>query len=804
MALKRHKIDINIVGAAETSKSASNFVVDLKKPAPPEEAAALNEAQNKNMVVDQAAVKVDWLNSSNEADKKEVESEPSSLEDHKKIERLTAADLKALTAQHESLHGVKSRGRRLFYFALVLLVLILPFKILSYYKLINVGQLERRVLGSSQLALNDLMAGSQSVTQFNLNQAGVNFAAAGDNFLQVQNDLQNIDGLVLGLAALSKNEKYKLASEGKNIAAVGLDVSNLGSNLSLAINALFNPKNPDKFGTKLDKFINFGQTAVANAADLNKDVAKINLAAIPANYQDKFSLLKSKSATVAQGLAEFINLAQSLNGFLGVSQDKRYLIVFQNNNELRASGGFIGSYALLDLSEGKIKNLEVPPGGSYDTEGGLSVLVKAPPPLWLVNPLWHFWDANWWPDWRASAQNLMWFYEKSGGPTVDGVISFTPTVLEKLLTITGPIDMTSDYGVVVTADNFWDVTQSVVEKTGNPQTYSSSTALGAQLTASVKDNPTLEKKAVQNQPKKIIGDLMNRILAELPKKLNKDNAGQVLQIIDDCLSSKQILFYFSDSDLEQKMLDNSWAGALENAAGDYLAVINTNIAGGKSDRKIQEGIAQTATIQADNSIIDTVTITRAHTGVKGEPFSGVRNVDWLRVYIPAGSTLISANGFNSPDPSYFKTASSTWVDNELVAKTEGRAKIDAASGVEIYNESQKEVLAGWTMVDPGKTTAITLEYKLPFKLQKSTATESFIQKLNRLFNPQSPQLFNYSLLVQKQAGALPSTFTSHLDLGKNVSALWQSPSNLGIIEKGWNLQDQLDRDKYYAVLFKNK
>jgi len=93
----------------------------------------------------------------------------------------------------------------------------------------------------------------------------------------------------------------------------------------------------------------------------------------------------------------------------------------------------------------------------------MTVSVKAPEPLWLVNPLWHFWDANWWPDWPTTAKNLMWFYEKSGGSTVDGVVTFTPTVVEKLLDITGPIDMSEEYGVIIDSNNFWETTQKIVE-----------------------------------------------------------------------------------------------------------------------------------------------------------------------------------------------------------------------------------------------------------------------------------------------------------------------------------------------------
>lgn len=399
----------------------------------------------------------------------------------------------------------------------------------------------------------------------------------------------------------------------------------------------------------------------------------------------------------------------------------------------------------------------------------------------------------------------MWFYEKSSGPTVDGVISFTPTVLEKLLSITGPIDMTKDYGVVVDANNFWEVTQSIIEKTGNPELYSTSSPMGQKLITQVKDNEILASQAEKDKPKKIIGDLMNRILAELPAKLTKENISKLLQIVDESLSEKQILLYFNDSNLQAKMENNSWAGEIKTTAGDYLAVINTNIAGGKSDRKIVEKIDHKIAVQADNSIIDTVTITRQHTGQKNEPFSGVRNVDWLRVYVPRGSQLLEANGFSRPDEKYFEDPDSSWQQNELVAATEGRAKTDENSQTLIYNESNKTVFANWAMVDPGQSISITLKYKLPFKLNPRLVGVSFIQKLSQYLNPQAPDLYSYSLLVQKQPGALPDEFSSRLQLAQTADIFWKYPTKSVIIDdSGWSVIDELKSDRYYTILFKNK
>jgi hypothetical protein len=506
---------------------------------------------------------------------------------------------------------------------------------------------------------------------------------------------------------------------------------------------------------------------------------------------------------LVNNLAGFVSAGDKLKEVLGLSRDKRYLLVFQNNAEMRASGGFLGSYALVDLRAGKIRNLEVPGGGSYDTEAGMrNFRVVAPEPLWLVNPLWHFWDANWWPDWPTTAKNLMWFYEHSDGPSVDGVIGLTPTVVEGLLEITGPIDLSQEYGLVIDADNFWTTVQTVVEQKNlvqtNPEAVAGLRATSAPVTVSL---PLQQGLAVNsdNKPKKIIGDLMAKILETLPAKLSKDNLLKIIMLFEKNMSEKQILFYFTDPDLQAEMVDRNFAGEMRTADRDYLMVVNTNIAGQKSDRLMEESISHDSQIAADGSIINTVTITRTHAGVKNEALTGVRNVDWLRVYVPGGSELLSASGFIAPDAEYFdEQPEPSWTRSPLL-DNERAAKIDPISQTKIYAEQDKTVFANWVMVDPGETAVITLKYRLPFNFLETPRDDSWLARVNRWLNSAQADLVPYSLLVQKQPGAKASQFTSRLSLPVGFRIFWRHPDDLQG-KNGWAISDQLNADKYWSVL----
>jgi len=695
--------------------------------------------------------------------------------------------------------------RSVLVFFFVLCLLIIPFKLLAYFDLFNFKNLEGNIINHTQLAMSNLMAATNQVSRKDFKGADSDFKSAGQNFLEAQDDLNLINDSILSLASLSSNPKIKLAAESKNFLQAGAIASSLGRNLVLATDSLFSG-DKNNFSVALDNFSKYGQLAVSDASDLKNTLAKVNVSNLPDEYKEKFVLLNKQAILLSDGLSSFVDAGTKLKEALGLAHDKRYLLVFQNNSELRASGGFLGSYALIDFRDGKIRNLEVPGGGSYDTAAGLNMQIVAPEPLWLVNPLWHFWDANWWPDWPTTAKNLMWFYGKSGGPSVDGVITITPTVIERLLEITGPIDLTKEYGLVIDSDNFWETTQKVVEQKNlektDPAYVADLATSSAVLESSLPLQQDLENNAA-NKPKKIIGDLMVKILEVLPQKLTKDNLIKIISLMESNLGEKQIMFYFNDPEAQSTVSSRNWAGEIKATDYDYLMLVNTNIAGQKTDRKIIEKVEHTSEVATDGEIINTLKITRTHTGIKNEPLVGVRNVDWMRIYVPLGSELISASGFTAPDSAYLnKKPDSNWVKSPLL-NNEDIALKDPETGTKIYSENGKTVFANWSMVDPGQSTEIVIKYRLPFNLFSKESAVSLASKINKFLNPDQKDLLPYSLLLQKQPGAWPDDFSSQLLLPNNTSVYWRYPDSLKG-ETGWEINTKVDSDKYWSILIANK
>lgn len=687
----------------------------------------------------------------------------------------------------------------------IMLFLVVPLKVFSSLGIFNFKTIEEKVFNNSFSGFNNLIAAADSISQFDFQGANLDFSAAGSNFLVANDELAKINDGLFALASLSPDPKIKLASQAKKFLSAGVTASALGKNLVTATDSLFSGN--DDFEHSLNNFINYGFLAVNDAKNLEQILNDINQDSLPIEYQSKFLSLKQQVRTLANDLDEFLKLSDKLKDLLGLSNDKRYLLVFQNNSEIRASGGFLGSYALVDLRNGKIKNLEVPAGGSYDLEAGLNgKKFQSPYPLQLINRLWKFWDANWWPDWPKSAKNLMWFYQESGGPSVDGVISLTPTVIERMLEITGPIDMIQEYGLVINSENFWETVQKVVEYKNiqfeHPEAVIGIPATSTPINSSLPLTQDLINN-VDNKPKKIIGDLMAKMLEILPKKISRENLPLFISVIEDSVLQKQILFYFKDEKIQSEIVKYGLSGEMKKSDYDYLMMVDTNISGQKTDRVIKKEAALISEIQENGDIINTLKIKRNHQGVLGEPFTGVINTNWLRIYVPLNSKLLSAKGFSIP-PKIYLTEADKEAKSLAVLDNELKAEIDDLSQTFIYNEDEKTVFANWTMTNPSEITEIEIKYLLPFNFHEIYQEKNtWLEQIYSWLNEDNRKLFPYSLLLQKQPGAYPFPFSWKVNLINDYEVFWRPENNeTGKIGENilFDVKTILNRDRFFGVL----
>jgi hypothetical protein len=184
-------------------------------------------------------------------------------------------------------------------------------------------------------------------------------------------------------------------------------------------------------------------------------------------------------------------LAQELPSLIAGDQPQTYLLLLQNNTELRPTGGFIGSFALLTFANGHLIDTSV--YDVYTADGQLKGHVEPPSPIknYLGEANWYLRDSNWDPDFPTSATQAEWFLEKELDRKVQGVVSVDLEVAKSLLDVLGPVNL-GDFNMVIDSNNMYEKIQHEVEGTFFPGSHKKSTLLTA-LTKDLLDKLTHTK-----------------------------------------------------------------------------------------------------------------------------------------------------------------------------------------------------------------------------------------------------------------------------------------------------------------------
>ncbi|MEO6077249.1 MAG: DUF4012 domain-containing protein, partial [Candidatus Andersenbacteria bacterium] len=312
---------------------------------------------------------------------------------------------------------------------------------------------------------------------------------------------------------------------------------------------------------------------------------------------------------------------------------------------------------------------------------------------------WYLRDSNWFVDYKADAQKAADFLEQEGGPTVDGVLLFTPDVIKNLLTVTGPIHVPG-YDVDITADNFVTTTQGEV-------TYNYDHTL--------------------NKPKKFLADLtpilLSKLFASNDDTVKPADKLGILTAITNSLADKDILLYFKNADAQKEIENLGWAGEVPQTSGGFLMVDNANIGGHKSDQFMTQEIDSRNTVLANGDVDVVTTIRRTHHGPdekidypypQGEDPSQKDNILYQRVLVPKNAVLLDAQGF-TPESQVPKLqeqlpASDLMPDPELSVWQ--ASQHDGINGTKIGSESGYTTFANWIITKPGQTSVALYHYRI--------------------------------------------------------------------------------------------
>lgn len=467
----------------------------------------------------------------------------------------------------------------------------------------------------------------------------------------------------------------------------------------------------------------------------NLDLASMHLSSVKATgllrpFANKLDTFREQLAFGTEIATKSAVISKLIPVIAGYPEPSNFLFILQNNDELRATGGFIGTLGLVEMNLAEIKDMKTRDVYHLDMPASASLKIAPPEPIkkYLGVNYWYLRDANWSPDFPTSAEKILWFYKeearlnldsdiKNGPQNFAGVVAVTPRFITDLLYIVGPIEAG---GQTYDKDNFVNLLQQEVE-----MDYRS-------------------KGISEWDRKKVIGDILaeleNRLMS-LPSDKYQSLAGAFLRNIEQ----KNILVYLTDENAQLVSTDLNWGGELKTVAGDYIMLVDSNLAAYKTDRVMEKNLSYEVN-EMNDSFSSKLSLDYRHTG--GFDWKTTRYRDYQRLYVPNDSWFNKVEGIDEgPD----------------------------------YAQDLNKLTAGaFISIEPGQSQNFSYQYSLP---------KDFVGR------------DHYSLYFQKQAGNDLNNLSLEFNFKRNITA-YEGPLGMEINKGHASWQGKPETDLSFNFSFK--
>jgi hypothetical protein len=255
-----------------------------------------------------------------------------------------------------------------------------------------------------------------------------------------------------------------------------------------------------------------------------------------------------------------LQLVEGAPSLLGEESPKRYLVLAQNNDELRATGGFISAVGVLAVDRGEIAVEWF--GDSFAADDLTLIHPKAPAPLerYMWAPQWLIRDSNWFAHFPRSAATAQEMYAFDRKVKTDGVIAVDTRFLPRLVEAMGEVE--------------WD---------GKPLEPNTVVSL---LKENWQPVPPGEMSAAwfENDRKSFLSDLMGLLLERV--KTGEVESGALAQALWHGLREKSVQIYLNEPTAERSVRKAGWGGTVEPGEGDYLFVVDSNVGFNKVNARV--------------------------------------------------------------------------------------------------------------------------------------------------------------------------------------------------------------------------
>ncbi|PID85643.1 MAG: hypothetical protein CSB13_07075 [Chloroflexi bacterium] len=463
-----------------------------------------------------------------------------------------------------------------------------------------------------------------------------------------------------------------------------------------------------------------------------------------------------------------LTLTAVLPEMLGRNGARTYLVIAQNQDELRPTGGFISGAGTLVVENGSIENLQMV--DAYRIDNWQEKPYDFPPqPFYdyMGIDLFLFRDSNFWPDFPTSAEKAMDLYSYGQDlPPLDGLIALDQEFFRLLVEATGPI--------FIEESNLTITSQNSIETLQNAWSQGSVTGEDEESNADWFKN----RKA-------FIGIFATAILDYIENDFSAVDPLRLIQNIQKAIDEKHIQLYMRDPTVQSKLDDINWDNRLENQQGqDFLAIAETNMGFNKVNHIIERSIHYHATLDADEGGTAKLNITYTHPG-QGKiedciQFDwGIYNTggnyleltdrcywNYLRVYVPGGSQLISATEHTVPGQAMRSGNPVNTTANTLIEKI----------GLTTFDN--------FLMVPYGQDVTSEFHYTLP-----------------KITNLDGQGTHQYQLTIQKQAGTGTDPVEVLITLPPGKTLLTAEPSPVSVNGQQISFSFALNTDKTISLTY---
>jgi hypothetical protein len=322
---------------------------------------------------------------------------------------------------------------------------------------------------------------------------------------------------------------------------------------------------------------------------------------------------------VRQRVDSFREGLAAIEVFAGGSGPRRYLVFSQNPDEVRPTGGFIGTYGVLTAVDGSLRLdrydaiedwYRAHPQAALPVAQSASALQFAVP-----QSRQNISNVNTTPDWPAAATLARTLWRRGGEQPVDGVLSVTPDFLARVLGVLGPVHLPS-YPDTVTRDNVVALADKYTHQETGPQ-------------------PGGRKGFIAE-----LARVALRGLVDAPR----DTWPDLAEVAGRGLGTRELLAWSADPAVQQALVAHDWAGRLPATEGDFLTAGEFEYAA-KNGRLLRRVVDHVVEIHPDGSARVTTTLSIANTAPPSH--FNVDSQSYVVLYGPAGATL--AAGSDRPD-----------------------------------------------------------------------------------------------------------------------------------------------------------